>query len=44
MQSWFVTLRKTLEELEFVDEEFLHNEVNTKIHVDTEDQKIHVAS
>ena len=28
MQSWFVTLRKKLEELEFVGEEFVHKKVN----------------
>ena len=28
MQSWFVIHRKKLEEVEFVDEEFLHKKVN----------------
>ena len=30
MQSWFVTHRKKLEEVDFVDEEFLHKKVNKK--------------
>ena len=28
MQSWFDTYRKKLEEMDFVDEEFLHKKVN----------------
>ena len=28
MQSWFVTYRKKLEEVHFVEEEFLHKKVN----------------
>ena len=30
MQSWFVTHRKKLEEVDFVDEEFLHKKINKK--------------
>ena len=28
MQSWFLTHRKKLEEVNFVDEEFLHKKIN----------------
>ena len=30
IQSWFVTLRKKLEELNFVDVEFLHRKITNK--------------